>query len=64
MVKEKNLNTPYKPLICPKCGSSDVIRLFWVNPNTGEIEWFTSAGREDLIDYCYNCKDTIQLIEG
>lgn len=64
MVEENNLSTPYKPLVCPKCGSSDVSRLFWVNPNTGEIEWFMDAGRENLIDFCHSCGETVKLIEG
>ncbi len=46
---------------CDDCGSTDVLVLRWVNPNTGEIS-HKESGTEGLQPFCNDCNDTTNLI--
>ena len=53
--------SPYKQ-VCKNCGSEEVFRMKWVNPNTNEIS-SSDAGTEGLCEWCEDCKEETIIIE-
>lgn len=48
--------------VCKKCGSENVLRMRWVNPNNNEVSSMT-AGTEGLCEWCENCNEETRIIE-
>lgn len=45
------------PLVCPHCGSADVMRKEWINPNTG-----VKLQEEEPEDWCDSCGKEINFL--
>ncbi len=48
--------------VCDRCGSENVLRLRWVNPNTEQLSNMT-AGTEGLCEWCEECNDETKIID-
>jgi len=46
--------------VCPKCTSSDIQFMVWVNPNDREIKAVDCISDEMFDGYCNSCEESIK----